>query len=88
MFSHFFQVKSFSSLSVSVKNIYIKLNWVSIGFFKISQFSDFLRKEKRVNVEYVYAWICQAIIVRSMLFKLTLLSPESEDHVKCCLKII
>jgi len=40
------------------------------------------------SVEYVYAWICQAIIVRSMLFKLTLLSPESEDHVKCCLKII
>ena len=25
----------------------------------------------------------QAIIVRSMLFKLTLLSPESEDHLKC-----
>ena len=26
----------------------------------------------------------QVIIVRYMRFKLTLLSPESEDHLKCC----
>ena len=91
MFSHFFQVKSFSSLSVSVKNIYIKLNWVSIGFLKHFAIQRLLAKRKKsecricvcldLSSYHCSKYALQVDVIISWVWR----SCEvlSEDHLKC-----